>query len=343
MKALLPLLVVALCAWPQVSRGADGERVVGTVTLEIENRASARKVTSELWFEAAADAKAEQFAARPVFRPVLIARGALPHPSSGKRPLIVISHGNFGSRFSHGWLVVELVKAGYVVLSTTHPGTSGDDQTVAGRYRLWDRSRDVSFALDEILKHPTWSVPIDAQRIGFVGHSFGGWTAVSLAGGRYDPAQQRGFCEKAQKKDFYCEGTLKDNIGEVPATGAGESFRDPRIKAFYVMGSGPGQGFLPESLKAIRAPFFVDTAQHDTVLEPHANSSALAREIPGAREVVRPGGHFVYVPECLGRPPANAGLMALICSDPDGVDRALVHKQVTRDATEFFKGHLQIR
>ena len=166
---------------------------------------------------------------------------------------------------------------------------------------------------------------------------------MSLAGGRYDPAKQRAFCEQAQKKDFYCDGTLKDNIADVPAAGAGESFKDPRIKAFYGMGSGPGQGFLSESLKAISAPFFVDTAQHDTVLEPHANSSALARQIPGAREVVRPGGHSVYGPECLARPPANAGLMALICSDPDGVDRALVHKQVTRDATEFFKGHLQIR
>ena len=68
---------------------------------------------------------------------------------------------------------------------------------VAGRYRLWDRSRDVSFALDEVLKQPKWAALIDETRIGFVGHSFGGWTGVSLAGGRYDPGQQRAFCEKS--------------------------------------------------------------------------------------------------------------------------------------------------
>jgi len=46
---------------------------------------------------------------------------------------------------------VELLNAGYVVLSTSHPGTVGDDQTAAGRYRLWDRSRDVSSAIDEVV------------------------------------------------------------------------------------------------------------------------------------------------------------------------------------------------
>src|SRR5207244_11845286 len=156
-----------------------------------------------------------------------------PLPGRRKRPLIVVSHGNWGSRFSQGWLALELAGAGYVVLSTSHPGTIGDDQTAAGRYRLWDRSRDVSFALDELLKNPKWAAFIDADRIGFAGHSFGGWTGVSLAGGRYDPARQRAFCRSLERKDFYCENTLKDDIATVPATDAGDSFKDSRFKAFY--------------------------------------------------------------------------------------------------------------
>jgi predicted dienelactone hydrolase len=337
MKGLSFLLALVLSAGSRVALAADAERVVGTVTIEMESKATSRKISSELWFQAATGARVEPFAARPPLRPILIARDATPSLSSGKRPLIVMSHGNFGSRFSLGWLAVQFVKSGYVVLSASHPGTMAGDQSAAGRYRLWDRSRDISFAIDEVLNNPRWNTLIDESRIGFVGHSFGGWIGVSLAGGRYDPARQRAFCERAQKRDLYCAGTLKDNIAGVPTNDAGDSFRDDRIKAFYIMGSGPGQGFIRESLESISAPFRVDTAQFDDVLEPQANSSTLARHTRGAREVMRPAGHFVYAPECIGPVPAEA---RQICNDPAGVDRALVHEQVARDAVDFFNSTL---
>jgi predicted dienelactone hydrolase len=334
-------LFAALLLAIEISTTAAGEGV-GTATLELENKATGRKITTELWFEAAGDAKIEWFTPRLPLRPIPIARNANPKPPFRKHPLIVISHGNWGTRFSQGWLAVELVKSGYVVLSTSHPGTVGDDQTVSGRLRLWDRSHDVSFALDEVLRDPRWAALIDENRIGFVGHSFGGWTGVSLAGGRYDPARQRAFCDNARKKDFYCDATLKDDVAGVPAKDAGDSFEDGRIKAFYIIGAGPGQGFAPDSLKLISVPFVVDTAQFDEILDPVSNSTNLARQIPSAREVVRPVGHFAYVPECrwlVG--PILTKLAGLpLCDDPQGVDRAQVHKQVAPDVVAFFKKNL---
>jgi predicted dienelactone hydrolase len=321
---------------------AGGDGPAGTATLVFQDQARGRQITTELWFRATADAQVEWYSPRPPLRAIPIARNAGPLPSQGKQPLIIISHGNWGGSFSQGWLALALVKAGYVVLSTSHPGTVGDDQSVAGRYRLWDRSRDVSFALDELLKHPNWAALIDQNRIGFVGHSFGGWTGVSLAGGRYDPARQRAFCANARRKDFYCEGTLKDDVAAVPAQDARDSFKDARIKAFYIMGSGPGQGFTADSLKSISAPFLVDTAEFDEILDPAANSAYLAQQIPGAREVRRPVGHFSYVPDCrwlVG--PVLARFAGLpLCDDPKGVDRALVHAQVAREVVAFFNQRL---
>jgi predicted dienelactone hydrolase len=323
-----------------VASAADN--VVGTATLNLEHKPTGRKVTSELWFKTTPDSTIEWFSPRLPLRSIPIARNADPQPSPRKLPLIVVSHGNWGSRFSQGWLALELVKAGYVVLSTSHPGTMGDDQTAAGRYRLWDRSRDVSFAVDEVLKNPKWAALIDDDRIGFVGHSFGGWTGVSLAGGRYDPGRQRAFCQSAERTDFYCENTLKDDITGVPVGDAGNSFKDARIKAFYIMGSGPGQGFTADSLKSITAPFAVDTAQFDESLEPLSNSTNLARQIPNAREVVRPIGHFAYVPECrwLVGPILTRVAGLPLCYDPTGVDRALVHKQIAPDVVAFFDKNL---
>jgi predicted dienelactone hydrolase len=330
------LILAAFLLHTTTALAADN--VVGTATLDLQDSTTGRKVTSELWFKTAADARIEQFSPRPPLRAIPIAPNAEPQPPLRKQPLIVISHGNWGSRFSQGWLALELVKSGYVVLSTSHPGTVGDDQSAAGRYRLWDRSRDVSFALDEVLKTPKWAALIDHDRIGFVGHSFGGWTGVSLAGGRYDAAGQRAFCAKTRTKDLYCDATLKDDIASVPAKDSGNSFKDDRIRAFYIMGSGPGQGFAADSLKAISAPFVVDTAQFDEILDPLTNSTNLARQIPTAKEVVRPVGHFAYVPECrwLVGPILSKLADLPLCDDPRGVDRALVHKQVAPDVVAFF-------
>ena len=192
------LILAAFLLHTTTALAADN--VVGTATLDLQDSTTGRKVTSELWFKTAADARIEQFSPRPPLRAIPIAPNAEPQPPLRKQPLIMISHGNWGSRFSQGWLALELVKSGYVVLSTSHPGTVSDDQSAAGRYRLWDRSRDVSFALDEVLKTPKWAALIDHDRIGFVGHSFGGWTGVSLAGGRYDAAGQRAFCANSRTK-----------------------------------------------------------------------------------------------------------------------------------------------
>ena len=335
MKIRILLIVLAIGA-PASSCADKNERVVGATTIELENKASRRKIVAELWYAPAGNPKADDLSFRPPLRPVSVARGA--EPASGKHPLIVVSHGNWGSRYSQGWLALQLVRSGYIVLSTSHPGTVGDDQTATGRYRLWDRSRDVSFALDQLLIDPKWAALIDETRIGFVGHSFGGWTGVSLAGGRFDPVRQRAFCRGSSKKDPYCDGTLKDDVSAIPVTDAGDSFKDARIRAFYIMASGPAQGFAADSLQAIRAPFVVDTARFDEILEPLANSGTLAKQISGAREIVRPVGHFAYVPEC--RPLVGKVLAAAagipICDDPAGVDRGAVHGEIAREVIRFF-------
>jgi predicted dienelactone hydrolase len=342
MKPISLLMIAALCVSPLAAPTASAQGPVGAITIEMDN--NSRKFPVELWYEPVSWAKVEELSFRAPLRPIRVARGADPRRDVARRPLIVISHGNWGTRYSLGWLALKLVEAGYVVVSTSHPGTLADDQTVAGRFRLWDRAVDVSFVLDQVLIDPKWAPLIDGRRIGFVGHSFGGWAGASLAGGRYDPARQRAFCAMSAKKDLYCDGTLKDDVSGVQAADADRSFQDARIEAYYIMGSGPGQGFSEESLKAISAPFVVDTAQFDEILEPGANSGTLATLISGAKEIRRSVGHFAYVPECrsiIG--PILARIAGIpICNDPDGVDRAAVHQQVARDVIQFFNTELRV-
>ena len=87
----------------------------------------------------------------------------------------------------------------------------------------------------------------------------------------------------------------------------------------------------------------VDTASLDEVLEPKMNSSLLVQRIRGAREIVRPVGHFAYVPLCkpvIGRLMARAAGTP-ICDDPPGVDRSRLHDQVAADVVGFFDAQLK--
>jgi predicted dienelactone hydrolase len=309
---------------------------VGMQTLEHTDTARQRNLTMSVWYPAQADARIEAVRARPLFESLEIAVDAAPDPNLGKRPLIVLSHGNWGTRHSQGWLAVELVKAGYLVMTTTHPGTSADDQTQAGRIRYWDRARDVTVSLDRLLTS-SWKASIDEQRIGFGGHSFGGNTAVHLAGGRFDPARQLAACQANPNADLYCGTTVKEGIG-VDISGAGESMLDRRFKAFYAMASGPAAGFDPDSLRGIRAPMVFDTATQDTILEPGGNSKAFARAIPGATEIERNTDHFAYIPVCrpiIGQTLA-AGLGIPVCDGPSTGPRRAVHQQVQVDVIGFF-------
>jgi predicted dienelactone hydrolase len=342
MKPVLLLMTAALCVPAFAVSTASAQAPAGAITIEMKN--GSRKLPVELWYEAVSGAKVEAFSFRLPLRSIQVARDAASRRDAGKRPLVVLSHGNWGTRYSLGWLALKLVDAGYLVVSTSHPGTLADDQTVAGRLRLWDRATDVSFVLDRLLNDPKWGPLIDPQRIGFVGHSFGGWAGVSLAGGRYDPVRQRTYCRNSANKDFYCDNTLRDDVSKVPAADADRSYHDARIRAYYIMGSGPGQGFDEQSLKAISAPFVVDTAEFDEILEPLANSAALARLISSAREIRRPVGHFAYVPECrwIIGPILTRVAGIPICNDPDGVDRAEVHQQVAHDVLQFFNTELRV-
>jgi predicted dienelactone hydrolase len=335
-RAVVSLAVVASMAF--TAQVALAQTVVGTSTLDFKDKARSRNLTTEIWFSAAAGSKPQGFSPLLPIGTIEIARNAQPDPAFVKRPLIVVSHGNWGTRFSQGWLARQLVLAGYVVITPSHPGTMNDNRNMAGAIRLWERSQDVRVVLDQVLADPQWAPLIDAQRIGFWGHSFGGWTGVSLAGGRFDVQQMMAQCAQQQPKDMYCEGALTDEAKAVPTTGSADDFHDPRIKAFYLAASGPGVGMSSESLQAIKMPMAFDTAKLDTVLAPNENAHYLAKTIPGATEVTRDVGHFSYVPMC--KPIVGKLAAALICTDPDGVDRQALHNSVQTDAVAFFGRHL---
>ena len=111
----------------------------------------------------------------------------------GAQPLVVFSHSSspIGRRQST-FLCAHLASHGYVVAAMDHseivaPELMGKDGETfaerAARIQRWidNRVPDVRFLLDRILgAAPVAGLPpLDAARVGIVGHSFGGWTALA--------------------------------------------------------------------------------------------------------------------------------------------------------------------
>ncbi|OCR01686.1 hypothetical protein BCD67_13765 [Oscillatoriales cyanobacterium USR001] len=119
-------------------------------------------------------------------------------PSGGPTPapVIVISHGVGSDRFSFAYLAQHLASYGFVVAVPEHPGSNaqqlqnlaaGLTSEVAQATEFVDRPIDVKDLLDFLSDLPKseskYQGLMDLQQVGVIGQSFGGYTALTLAGG----------------------------------------------------------------------------------------------------------------------------------------------------------------
>ncbi|MET9293369.1 alpha/beta hydrolase [Streptomyces sp. NPDC003077] len=119
-------------------------------------------------------------------------------PLHGRYPLVVLSPGFSVSRYTVTALAEDIASRGYVVAAVDHAYESAGTAFPGGRmltclacdkvktledikYAAEGRAKDVSFVLDRLTgPNPAWPHAglIDTKRIGMVGHSLGGASAV---------------------------------------------------------------------------------------------------------------------------------------------------------------------
>src|SRR5258707_1560440 len=92
-----------------------------------------------------------------------------------KRPLIMFSHGAGSNGLYYAWFGEYLAARGYLVAMLYHYRANTYDQTVMyTRSNLWQRPRDITLDLTNLLQDQVWGPHIDPNRIGVAGHSQGG-------------------------------------------------------------------------------------------------------------------------------------------------------------------------
>lgn len=311
---------------------------------------AARPLRVTLWYPATAEARMEVLPAGP-FALEPVAPGAAPAARPARMPLLVLSHGTGGSALSMSWLGRALAAQGYLVAGVDHHGNTGAEAA----YRLeafiawWDRPRDLSVAIDRLLADPLWGPRIDAQRIGAIGFSLGGYTLLASLGARLDPAALERFhwsCTDEKKCPLPPEIAARHTAAEVSqllrddgrlkasiATAA-QDWRDPRIRAGLALAPVMGALLSTESLAAIRAPLHLIASEADDQAPPAATARRVAAVVPGASVHVLQGhSHYSFLSPCHEN---GRRLAAAICVDPEGLPREALHHQLRAEALDFF-------
>ncbi|MBU7582078.1 MAG: alpha/beta hydrolase [Nostoc sp. TH1S01] len=186
-------------------------------------------------------------------------------------PLIVISHGLASDRYALAYLAEHLVSYGFAVAVLEHPGSNAErfQQYFAGLAgppqprEFIDRPLDVKFVLDELQRletfNPQLKGKLNFQQVGAIGHSFGGYTVLTLAGAKLNFAQLRRDCYPNRSLNLSL--FLQCQAAELSPTDY--ALQDPRIKA--VMAINPiNSSVLGESgISQIKVPAMLVTGSQD--------------------------------------------------------------------------------
>ncbi|MEH2439534.1 alpha/beta hydrolase [Nostoc sp.] len=208
------------------------------------------------------------------------------------KPIIVFSHGFASVRTDLRYLAEHLASHGYVVAALEHPGSNGENTNLAlqGKTRVMkpqeflDRPQDISFVLDELEKlNQTANNPLQGKlatnKAMVVGYSFGGATALALAGAEFQLEHLKQRC----KKNLTIL-SLGENIQCIAQELPENSYqlRDPRIKQAIALNPITSLLFGETGLTKIQVPTLVLAGSADKT------APALTEQIVGFDKIPSP-------------------------------------------------------
>ncbi len=254
-----------------------------------------------------------------------------------KLPLIVISHGQDGWFGGHHDTAEALADAGFIVAAINHPGdnalsaTRTRDISVAVR-----RPADIKRLIDFMLGPWSDSAKIDSQRIGFFGHSRGGYTGLVLAGANPDFKRAAAECSEEANANSGSPCTLfkgDAKLLDAPVT------HDARIKALVL--ADPAFTFLlgENELKPVTLPVQLWSSELGGVSGSAQSVADVMRWLP-----VKPDFHLVahaddwaFTAPCTAE---QAKSLPRICNDTPSFDRIAFHREFNAALVAFFRQQL---
>lgn len=189
----------------------------------------------------------------------------------GKTPVVIISHGLASNPESFEDLAQYLASYGFVVAMPQHPGSDtqqakalleGYSREVFDLQEFINRPQDISYVIDELERRNQveFGGRLDLENVGVGGHSFGGYTALAVAGATIDFDYLQKICDRLYG-GLNTSLLLQCRALDLPRENY--NFRDPRVKA--VIGANPVNSgiFGQKGLSEIQIPILLISGNYD--------------------------------------------------------------------------------
>lgn len=197
----------------------------------------------------------------------------LPQDISQPVPLIVMSHGFGATRTNYAYLAEHLASHGFAVAALEHIGSDlqyrqvfleGELDDIIRPLEYISRSLDITYLLDNleavVQEDEELADRLDLEQIGVMGNSFGGTTALSVAGAPFNPDRLRQDCSDDRitvSVSFMIQCIAKD------APFANLDLSDRRIKAVLAAYPMTSSVFGPEGISQITVPTMIVAGSED--------------------------------------------------------------------------------
>ena len=302
--------------------------------IEVEDTVMGEKFPVAMWYPTTEPPSVQAFGPYSM----RVARAAA--PADGKFGLIIISHGSGGDALAHRDLAMALASEGYVAAALMHPRDNFKDTSGVGSVGVWaGRPRQVSRVIDRMLEDQALGPHIERERVGVVGHSVGGYTALAVGGVQPSMNALIQHCKETPEDRRLCffggaaarEASRKG--GDIP------DVRDARVHA-VVLFAPVAALFTDEALSKLAIPVRIYGAELDDLTPVQHHAGRLAKTLgPKAEYVLIKGaGHYSFIasfPDALKSSVGEAG------QDPSGFDRNAMHETVNAEVVAFFNRTLK--
>jgi predicted dienelactone hydrolase len=245
---------------------ARGTHSVGVKTLSITDATRKRPLILEVWYPATLNANQTQttiykatIGTTKFDMPGLATRDAA--LKAGNFPMVILSHGQPGSRYMMSYLTEHLASRGYVVAAIDHTGSTYDDISQAAYISsLVDRPLDILFSIDEIAKNITTA---DNKNVGLMGYSYGGYSVLNAAGIGLDKTDLEAYCKASNNEGPCFALPFFDGIAQV--RGSSVVKPDPRVKAVFAMAAYGIPLLSNKQLADMTVPLFMACGESDDI------------------------------------------------------------------------------
>ncbi|EAW38883.1 alpha/beta hydrolase [Lyngbya sp. PCC 8106] len=231
-------------------------------------------------------------------------------------PLIVISHGLGSDPQTFSYIAEHLASHGFAVAVPEHIDTSAN--TFARFFEGFERPPnpsvfanrplDITSLLDELeakyQSNPVWKRKIDFNNVGILGQSFGGYTALAVAGAEMNPENLTEGCRKSEDRRITLNISTLLQCRSLEVASQQKNFEDPRIKAVIAINPLTSLIFGEEGMSQIRIPTMIIGGTKDYVTPAVTEQIKPYSWLKTSRKhlvLVEPGTHFSFLRESGGR------------------------------------------